>query len=81
MEYINVENALRFIKIAKFDTQNDKDLVLEIISTVVPREDVVSIVHCKDCDVLHNKFIGCYHLNGLVPPSDFYCPYGKKKRK
>ena len=44
-----------------------------------PAADVVEVVRCKDCDVPHNKWIGCRYLNGLIPPPDFYCAYGKRK--
>lgn len=37
------------------------------------------VVRCKDCDVPHNRWIGCRYLNGLIPPPDFYCAYGKRK--
>lgn len=40
---------------------------------------VVEVVRCKDCDVPHNKWIGCRYLNGLIPPPDFYCACGKRK--
>ena len=45
----------------------------------VPAADVVEVVRCKDCDVPHNRWIGCRYLNGLIPPPDFYCAYGKSK--
>ena len=40
---------------------------------------VVEVVRCKDCDVPHNRWTGCPYLNGLIPPPDFYCAYGKRK--
>ena len=42
--------------------------------------DAVSVVRCKDCAVPHNKYTGCPRLNGLIPPPDFYCADGEKKR-
>ena len=45
----------------------------------VPAADVVEVVRCKDCDVPHNRWTGCPYLNGLIPPPDFYCAYGKRK--
>lgn len=41
--------------------------------------DVVEVVRYKDCDVPHNKWLGCPNLNGLIPPPDFFCGYGEKK--
>ena len=49
------------------------------IVTNAPAADVVEVVRCKDCDVPHNKWIGCRYLNGLIPPPDFYCACGKRK--
>ena len=46
-----------------------------------PIADVVEVVRCKDCDVPHNKWLGCPNLNGLIPPPDFYCARGKMKEK
>jgi hypothetical protein len=45
----------------------------------VPGVDAVEVVRCKDCAVPHNKWTGCSRLNGLVPPPDFYCAFGKRK--
>ena len=45
----------------------------------IPAADVVEIVRCKDCDVPHNRWLGCRNLNGLIPPPDFYCAKGKRK--
>ena len=44
-----------------------------------PTVDAVTVVRCKDCAVPHNKYTGCPKLNGLVTPSDFYCPFGERK--
>ena len=41
-----------------------------------PTADVVEVVRCKDCDVPHNKWTGCPHLNGLIPPPNHYCALG-----
>lgn len=43
------------------------------------KADYVEVVRCKDCDVPHNKWTGCPHLNGLIPPPDFYCAKGTKE--
>ena len=47
----------------------------------VPADDVVKVVRCKDCDIPHNKWLGCPHLNGLIPPPDFYCAKGTPKER
>lgn len=47
----------------------------------LPTADVVEVVRCKDCDVPHNKWLGCPHLNGLIPPPDFYCAKGTPKER
>ena len=53
--------------------------VLEWIDKV-PTVDAVPVVQCKDCAVPHNKYTGCPELNGLVTPSDFFCPFGEQKK-
>ena len=45
----------------------------------IPTADVVEVVRCKDCDVPHNKWTGCPHLNGLIPQPMFYCAFGERK--
>ena len=47
----------------------------------IPTADVVEVVRCEDCDVPHNKWLGCPHLNGLIPPPDFYCAKGTPKER
>ena len=47
----------------------------------IPTADVVEVVRCKDCDVPHNKWLGCPYLNGLIPPPDFYCAKGTPKER
>lgn len=44
-----------------------------------PTADVVEVVRCSDCAVPHNEWTGCPNLNGLIPPSDFYCARGERK--
>jgi hypothetical protein len=39
------------------------------------------VVRCKDCAVPHNKWTGCPHLNGLIPPPDHYCAKGERKEQ
>ena len=43
------------------------------------KADFEEVVRCKDCDIPHNKWTGCPKLNGLIPPPDFFCSYGKRK--
>lgn len=46
-----------------------------------PTVDAVPVVRCKDCSVPHNKWTGCPRLNGLVPPPDFYCAFGERRKE
>jgi hypothetical protein len=43
------------------------------------KADFVEVCRCKDCDVPHNKWLGCPYLNGLIPTPDFYCAKGTQK--
>ena len=43
------------------------------------KADFVNVIRCKDCDIPHNKWLGCPNLNGLIPPPDFYCARGERK--
>ena len=43
--------------------------------------DAVEVVRCKDCDVPHNKWTGCSNLNGMIPPPEFFCARGERKRE
>ena len=47
----------------------------------VPVSDVVRVVRCKNCAVPHNKWTGCPHLNGLIPPPDHYCAKGVRREQ
>ena len=46
-----------------------------------PTADVVEVVRCKDCDVPHNKWLGCPNLNGMIPPPEFYCAKGRRREE
>ena len=37
------------------------------------------VVKCKDCDIPHNKWTGCPKMNGLIPPPDHFCSFGRRK--
>ena len=54
--------------------------VVEFLNDM-PAVDAVPVVRCKDCAVPHNKYTGCPKLNGLIPPPDFYCPFGERKEE
>ena len=73
-EYIEREEAERVAMYVAVEKDHAKELIQR-----VPAADVVEVVCCKDCDVPHNKWIGCRYLNGLIPPPDFYCACGKRK--
>ena len=47
--------------------------------TFKPTADVVEVVRCRDCNVPHNKWLGCPNLNGMIPPPDFYCARGERR--
>lgn len=44
------------------------------------KADFVEVVRCSECDVPHNKFTGCPNLNGLIPPPNYYCAGGERKK-
>ena len=73
-EYIEREEAERVAMYVAVEKDHAKELIQRI-----PAADVVEVVRCKDCDVPHNRWIGCRYLNGLIPPPDFYCACGKRK--
>lgn len=52
---------------------------IELYIDNTPTADVVEVVRCEYCAVPHNKWTGCPHLNGLIPPPDFYCASGQRK--
>lgn len=47
----------------------------------ISKSSFVEVVRCKNCDVPHNKWIGCPNLNGLIPHPDFYCAKGTPKER
>ena len=66
-----------------FGTNEDgmSECVLDKRIAELPTADVVEVVRCRECDVPHNKWLGCPNLNGMIPPPDFYCAKGKRKAK
>lgn len=56
------------------------DEFLDLIRDAYVEEDVVEVVRCKDCDVPHNRWTGCPNLNGLIPPPDFNCARGERRK-
>ena len=80
-EYINRNDLLRVINtnIAEAHKERCAQLLEAILNA--PSVDVVEVVRCKDCDVTYNKWTGCPYLNGLIPPSDFYCAKGTSKER
>ena len=79
--YKDVEPLEVFVwKSENEDFDKGVKFALEKLDTL-PTADVVEVTRCKDCDVPHNKWLGCPHLNGLIPPPDFYCAKGTPKER
>ena len=80
MAYIEKEPIIEFIKKGLNNPDKTKAFGYDAIEILTEIEYTPSadIVMCKDCTVPHNKWTGCPKLNGLVPPPDFYCAYGKR---
>ena len=59
------------------------DVVKAIVSRIYlqPTADVVEVVRCSECAIPHNKWTGCPKLNGLIPPPNFFCGYGERRKK
>ena len=57
-----------------------KELVADDFTCFKNKADFVEVVRCKDCDVPHNKWCGCPKLNGLIPPPNYYCAGGERKK-
>jgi hypothetical protein len=55
------------------------DLTISMMKAA-PAVDAVEVVRCKDCDVPHNRWTGCPNLNGMIPPPEFYCAGGVRKK-
>lgn len=80
-EYISRDDLLNVINANVAEAHNERcSQLLEAILNA-PTADVVEVVRCKDCDVPHNKWTGCPHLNGLIPPPNHYCAYGAPKER
>ena len=80
-EYISRDDLLNAINSNVAEAHNERcSQLLEAILNA-PTAEVVEVVRCKDCDVPHNKWLGCPNLNGLIPPPDFYCAKGTPKER
>jgi hypothetical protein len=71
-------NAENTIKEVSWRGEQAEVVPIHIVETSA---DVVEVVRCKDCDVPHNKWTGCPHLNGLIPPPNHYCACGTPKER
>ena len=87
-KYIELQKALNVcemhyqhcLEMHDWSGDTTADNIMRDIETI-PTADVVEVVRCKDCDVPHNKWLGCPYLNGLIPPPDFYCAKGTPKER
>ena len=85
-DLISREALMKYpIRIDHYDKENGSldfvlggESVLEYAESL-PAVDAVEVVRCRDCDVPHNKWTGCPHMNGLIPPADHFCSYGEPK--
>ena len=77
-EYIKRADAIEALTGWETDPTDEE---IEFALNKIPTADVVEVVRCKDCAVPHNSFIGCPHLNGLVPPPDHFCARGERREK
>ena len=60
-----------------------QELWLQIASIIAnaSQTDTIEVIQCKDCNVPHNKWLGCPKLNGLIPYPDFWCMHAVAKNK
>ena len=82
--YIDADILKKFLHEDEFHTPDERwkpESEFAKMIDVLPTADVAKVVRCKDCDVPHNKWLGCPHLNGLIPPPDFYCAKGTPKER
>lgn len=80
--YYNAETLRDFVK--QYTPHINGSTTIECVETAIlnaPTADVEEVVRCKDCGVPHNKWLGCPHLNGLIPSPDFYCAKGIPKER
>lgn len=86
-EYIKRDELVPWLKkVGKFQKfDEDHKRICHVIGKIIdhieamPAADVVEVVRCKDCAVPHNRFTDCPKLNGLIPPDNHFCGYGKRK--
>ena len=77
IDFLSNTNADAFVE-PNIQLNNDPDLIREYPS-YLNRPKKNEITMCKDCDVPHNKWLGCPKLNGLIPPPNFGCAFGEPK--
>lgn len=71
----DVQNQCHFIQ----DEHGEWILAADIIK--LPAVDAVEVVRCRECLFRGNRWTGCPKLHGLETPDDFFCKYGKPKRR
>jgi hypothetical protein len=73
---INYDDCIKRGDVAAINLTEDSEKECDLFKN---KADFVEVVRCKDCDVLHNKWTGCPHLNGLIPPPNHYCALGERR--
>lgn len=66
-------------EVCQYHITEETDMTVAECGNFKNKADYVEVVHCRDCDVPHNKFTGCPKLNGLIPPPNYYCAGGERK--
>lgn len=80
--YIDAERLKRTFA-SGIRVYNGMSSIYDVIHNIEnePTADVEEVVRCKDCNIPHNKWTGCPKLNGLIPPPNFFCGYGERRKK
>lgn len=73
MRLIDADRAIEIVRNQGIAHPNAYHLTnyATLVLLEAPTVDAVEVVRCK--------YSGCPKLNGLVPPPDFYCPFGERK--
>ena len=85
VEYVDKQELLGMLeKKIKADNERrmavvDRDFI-DLVNDATVISDIVEVVRCKDCNIPHNKWTGCPHLNGLIPPPNFFCAFGERRK-